>query len=133
MRIPFSKIFRNNSNKIPELVTRQLLSNFPEAKNIDWENKDNCFEAVFYLNDIEHIARFSKTGEMLEYKKNLWPSELPENIKMECHCSGEIMNAILITKKSEQNYEVIIRDEKLDRFVFVYTTKGELLESGPLQ
>ena len=133
MKIPFAKILRRYTKSIPDKVKSRLELSFPDAKNIDWEDKGHVFEAIFYLNDVEHIAQISGKGELLEYKKNLWPEELPDNIKKECNCSGEIMNGIVITRGQEVYYEVIIRDTKLDRFVFVYNNSGELLDSRPLQ
>jgi hypothetical protein len=133
MKIPFAKIFRRYTKTIPEVVFRQLKESFPNAKNIDWEYKDHHYEAVFYLNDSEYIAQISEKGILLESKKNLWPDQLPDNIKSESNCTGEIMNVILITRGDEQLYEVIIRDERLDRFLFVYNITGDLIDSRPLQ
>jgi hypothetical protein len=52
-------------------------SRFPGAFNIDWDIRQDGFEAIFYIEDAEHIARLSMEGAVVEYKKNLWPNELP--------------------------------------------------------
>lgn len=132
MKIPFFNIFKSQSKVIPGEVKKQLESSFPNAKNIDWEVKNDVCEAIFYLNDIEHIAQISKKGILLEYKKNLWPDELPEGVKTAGANAGEIMNAIVIFKGNEVFYEVIVRNEKLDRFENLYKENGELLKSALL-
>ncbi len=132
MKIPFFNIFKSQSKVIPGEVKKQLESSFPNAKNIDWEVKNDVCEAIFYLNDIEHIAQISKKGILLEYKKNLWPDELPEAVKTASANAGEIMNAIVIFKGKEVFYEVIVRNEKLDRFENLYKENGELLKSALL-
>jgi hypothetical protein len=129
MKFPFSKIFKSQSKTIPGEVKKQLDNCFPNAKNIEWEIKNNICEAIFYLNDIEHIAQISKKGDLLEYKKNLWPDELPDIIKTVGRAHGEIMNGIIIYKGEEIFYEMIIRDEKLDRFEYLFSKNGDLLES----
>lgn len=127
MKFPFFKIFKSQAKTIPGDVKKQLDFCFPNAKNIEWEFKNHIYEAIFYLYDVEHIAQFSKKGELLEYKKNLWPDELPEIIKKAGNAHGEIMNGIIIYRGQETIYEMIIRNEKLDRYEFLFTKNGELL------
>jgi len=132
MKFPFSKIFRSQAKAIPVVVKKQLENCFHNAKNIEWEVKNSIYEAIFYLNDVEHIAQFSKSGDLLEYKKNLWPDELPDAIKNAGVNFGEIMNGIIIHRGEEILYEVIIRNEKLDRFEFVFKENGEKVSSNLL-
>lgn len=129
MKFPFAKIFRSYSKSIPEKVKNQLGLNFPNAKNIDWEVKGNEYEAVFYLDEIEHIAQFSDKGDLIEYKKNLWLDELPVIVKNSGSTYGEIMNGIVITRNTNLFYELIIRDSQLDRYVYLFDDKGLLIES----
>lgn len=129
MKIPFSNIFKSQTKQIPAEVKKQLGKLFPKAKNIEWEVKNKIYEAIFYLKDVEHIAQISKEGILLEYKKNLWPDELPEIIKDNGKKYGEIMNGIIIYKGDELLYELIIRNDKLDRFEFLFNSKGDLLKS----
>lgn len=132
MKMPFSRIFNSQSKKIPGVITGQLNVGFPNAKNVDWEIKGETYEAIFYLNDVEHIAKFSKTGELIEYKKNLWLDELPEEVKIAGNAFGEIMNGIVIHRGDEILYELIIRNEKLDRFEYLISKEGIVLKSKPL-
>jgi hypothetical protein len=129
MKFPFTKIFKSYSKQIPGTVKKQLDKSFPGSKNIDWEIKNDIFEAIFYLNDVEHIAKFAKEGTLIEYKKNLWLTELPEQIKDSGGKFGEIMNGIVITRNNVLFYELIIRDTKLDRYVYLFDDKGALIES----
>jgi hypothetical protein len=129
MKFPFSKIFVSKAKAIPKVVKKQLENCFQNVKNTEWEVKNDIYEAIFYLNDVEHIAQFSKKGELLEYKKNLWPAELPDTIKNAGVSFGEIMNGIIIHRDEEILYEVIIRNEKLDRFEFVFKENGEKVSS----
>ncbi len=132
MKFPFSNIFRSQTKRIPVIVEKKLNEIFPTAKNIEWEQKEEILEAIFYLEDVEHIAQFSKTGELIQYKKNLWPEELPEILKTEGSKFGEIMNGIVIYRGADLFYEMIIRNEKLDRYEFLFNQKGGLISSALL-
>ena len=129
MKIPFIHIFKSQKKSIPDSVKSLFTEKFPDAKNIEWEKKVEIFEAIFYLNDIEHIARFSEDGLLVEYRKNLWPDELPENIKTTGATFGETMNGIIIYRGEEILYELIIRDQKLDRYEYLFDKNGEVLKS----
>jgi hypothetical protein len=129
MKFPFANIFKSNSKQIPGTVKKYLEKIFPNAKNIDWENKTDYFEAIFYLNDVEHIAKFTKEGTLIEYKKNLWLNELPDPVKITGNTFGEIMNGIVINRENVLFYELIIRDTRLDRYVYLFDDKGTLIES----
>ena len=129
MKNPFSKIFKTQAKLIPETIKVQLEAHFPGAINIDWEIKANKYEAVFYLNDVEYIALFSYDGKLLEYKKNLWPAELSEEITRESIKFGEIMNSIAIYREGIHLYEVIVRDKNLERKLLIFNHMAKLIES----
>lgn len=125
-------IFRSFKKEIPEIVQKELLFHFPEAMNIDWYPLENLYEAIFYLKDIEHIAKISKEGKLLEYKKNLWVNEVPELINTTCLNYGEIMSAIIIYSGSETNYEIIIRNKQQQRNMLILDKNGNLIDEFPI-
>lgn len=132
MKLPFLKIFQSEPRKVPEILEKKLFENFRKAVNIEWEKKEQHFEAVFYVNRIEYIALFSETGELLEYKKNMWPDELSVDITNYCFRIGEIMNAISTFKNNEVNFEVIVRDTNFNRMLLVFDSNAKLLSQKNL-
>lgn len=132
MKNPFAKIFKNSPKAIPEKVLTELNYHFPNAVNVEWEIKKENFEAIFYLEDVEHIAHISTDGMLEEYKKNLWLNELPRKITEECEQLGEIMNAILILREDKQFFEVIVRDSILKRKLFLFDETATLVSSRKL-
>jgi hypothetical protein len=129
MKISFAKIFKSHAKTVPAIVKSELFNHFPEAINIDWDSKQELWEAVFYVNDVEHIAQISETGVLKEYKRNLWPNELPGQIAAESNKCGEIMNGIVIFKEDGQFFEVIVRDTKLNRTLLLFNQEAVLLSS----
>jgi hypothetical protein len=132
MKNPFTKLFGSYPKLVPEAVRDELDKHFPNAINVEWEQKKNDYEAVFYLSDVEHIARISDVGELTEFKKNLWPEELPEPIAVKSREWGEVMNSIAIFKSGACFYEVIIRDTLFKRKLLLFDESGTLLNAGKL-
>lgn len=116
----------------PEICLNSFNRNFENAINIEWFNKNNQFEAIFYKDNIEHIALFNTSGELLEYKMNLPVDYLPRAIKKDVEYKGEIMNAVLKNKGNTIEYEVIIRDAELNRHLFLLTDLGKVIEEKRL-
>lgn len=129
MKNLLKKIFLTPFKHIPEKVKEALHLQFPEALNVEWEVRNDIYEAVFYRDDIEFIAKISEDKGIVEYKQNLKLDDLPAGISTECLKSGEIMNAIGITRGSAIFYEVIVRDKNLDRSVLLMDESANLLES----
>ncbi len=123
----FKKIFNTAPKTIPESVQKFLTTKFPEAFNIEWEFKDGLFESVFYLDGVEYIAKISESKGIVEYKINLNPTELPEQLRSSEDIHGEIMNVIAIHHNGDVMYEIIVRDKKLNRTLLLLNSSGELL------
>lgn len=121
-------IFKSFKRETPEIVQKQLLLKFPKALNIDWYSIGDLYEAVFYLDDVEHIAKISKEAKLIEYKKNLRESDVPEVIKLYCQNQGEIMSAIVIYSDAEIKYEIILRNTEQIRNMFLFNQSGKLLK-----
>lgn len=126
------KIFLTPFKQIPEKVKETLLAQFPEALNVEWDSKKGVYEAVFYVKEIEFIAKISEDLGIIEYKKNLRLDELPSHLIEECIKSGEIMNAIAINKGADVFFEVIVRDKKMERSALLLDQSGKLLENNLL-
>lgn len=125
-------IFRSFKKDAPKIVKKELLFHFPDALNIDWYLLGDKYEAIFYLLDVEHIARISKAGKLLEYKKNLWVSQVPQEIRTICSDYGEIMSAIEIYSDNETKFEIIIRDSQQVRTIFHFDSAGKLISTSAL-
>jgi hypothetical protein len=132
MKNKLLKIFGTSTKKIPDVVKKELLKQFPDAINIDWDIKDDFYEAIFYVNETEYIAKISEEEGLAGYKKNLKLDEIPEVIIAEYERLGEIMNAIAIYTKSSVLYEVIVRDKEFNRTLLLLSKTGELLESSSI-
>jgi hypothetical protein len=132
MKNIFSKIFKFSNVSLPEAVENSFLEKFGESINIEWLHSDDFYEAIFYLDDIEHIAHFDSSGKLLNLKKNLTVQAAPEHIKQKAALHGELMNVIEIREDEIVGYELIVRDEALIRFSLLLNEKGGLIQKSKL-
>jgi len=132
MKNILSKIFKFTSVTLPAPVKIAFAAKFGESLNVEWLQTDDFYEAIFYLEEIEHIARFDSTGKILNLKKNLSIHSIPEHIKEKAAKHGELMNVIEICEDEIVGYELIVRDESLIRFSLLLNEKGGLIHKNKL-
>jgi hypothetical protein len=132
MKNILSKIFNFSNVSLPEVVKNSFLEKFGDSINVEWLHSDDFYEAIFYLDDIEHIAHFDATGKLLNLKTNLSIQATPEHIKRKAVEHGELMNVIEIREEEIVGYELIVRDEALIRFSLLLNEKGGLIHKSKL-
>ena len=132
MKNILSKIFKFSNVSLPEAVKNAFSEKFGDSINIEWLQTDDSYEAIFYHEDIEHIAHFDFKGKLLNLKKNLSIHDIPSHIKEKATEHGELMNVIEISEGEIVGYELIIRDETLIRFSLLLNEKGGLIQKSKL-
>jgi len=126
------KVVEGDGVSPSEVCLHSLNQNFENAINVEWYKRENQFEAVFYRNDLEHIAIFSLSGSLTEYRLNLPADYLPDPIKKTASSRGEIMNSVMRNKGNRLEYEVIIRDSDLNRHLITLSDLGSIMEEQKL-
>jgi len=132
MKNILSKIFKFSNVSLPEAVMNSFSQKFGNSINIEWIRTDDFYEAIFYHEDIEHIAHFDSKGKLLNLKKNLSIYSIPQHIKEKAAEHGELMNVIEISEEQIVGYELIVRDEALIRFSLLLNEKGGLIQKSKL-
>ncbi|HEY3372679.1 MAG TPA: hypothetical protein VGK10_17640 [Prolixibacteraceae bacterium] len=132
MKNILGKIFKFSTVNLPAAVKIAFAEKFGESLNVEWIQSDDFFEAIFYLEEIEHIARFDATGKILNLKKNLSIQATPPHIIAKAAKHGELMNVIEICEDEIVGYELIVRDETLIRFSLLLNEKGGLINKSKL-
>ena len=115
-----------------DICLQSFKENFEYAVDIEWFNKTDYFEAIFYKSNLEHIAIFSLAGVLTEYLLNLPSDYLPEPIKNKALVRGEIMNSVMRNKGNMLEYEVIVKDKGMNRFQILFSDVGNLIEEKKL-
>ena len=124
--------FKKSHISTPKSIRQLHLQLFPQAINTEWSTIGNAIEALFYLDEIEYIAKYSASGKLESLKKNIRIDLVPEVIKASAANQGELMSAISIDKENEIVFEVIIRKSDLSRHLLFIDKFGVLLEMKAL-
>jgi hypothetical protein len=133
MKKLLDKILGGNTISPSTSAKKCLKGYFKDAISIEWSEIENGFEAIFYINNQEYISRITKDGVLLEYKINMNPSNLPEIIQTPALEYGELMNVISIQKPNKEPvYELITRNEKLERFTVLFNANGTFIKKVKL-
>lgn len=128
----FNKVLGGNSGSPPEDCLNSLQMNFPDAINVEWYGKSDHFEAIFYKNNFEHIAIFSEEGALTEYRVYITEDFLPELHRSVAYSKGELMNIVMRNKGNSIEYEIIVRDTALNRYMVVLSDIGTITEERKL-
>lgn len=129
----FKSFFEKNIIRIPKEVLETFKDKFPFAYNVEWHKHKDCFEAIFYDNEIEIISKFNKEGIWIETSTNRDVSEIPENIRASAEIYGEIMNSIEFESPDSRKYEIIVRDTQLIRYLLIVNENGEIQKNDPIE
>jgi len=132
MKNILTKILKFSKVSIPAKVKSSFLEKFGDSLNVEWLHTDESYEAIFYLNEIEHIAHFSLEGKLINLKRNLPLHTAPPCIVQKAALHGELMNVIEIREEEIVGYELIVRDESLIRFSVLLNEKGGLMQKTKL-
>jgi hypothetical protein len=110
----------------PSQFEEALKLNFENAANVEWFRLGEGYEAIFYQDNLEHLACFDSDSLLINYKVNLPEEFLPVFIKETVEGKGEIMNVVLINQGNHIVYEVIIRSSPTDRFLLILSHLGKI-------
>lgn len=132
MKNPFKNIFTSQSHSVPEKVKKHLYHFFPGAVNVEWGKNGEDYEAIFYMDEMEHIVKITAKDGVCQIKKNLKFADLMKKIRDMAATYGEVMNVISIFSDRKITYEIIVRDENLKRSMVLLNSEGQLLSLKPL-
>lgn len=68
------------ATKVPEIVTKSLISKYPNAKNVKWDKEENNYEASFENNKTESSVLFNSNGKIIETEVEISTAQLPKSI-----------------------------------------------------
>jgi len=126
-------IFSDDRTTPPKAVSDELEKQFgQEVISVEWSHKDTWYEALFYCDQMEHIARFMESGNLLEYRVNLSHDRFPVFQSRIYTEKGEVMNMVEIHYPDRLLYEVIVRDRDLIRYELLVSQDGEIISEKVL-
>ena len=123
----YQKILIHNTAIIPSSIEKRFRDFFRHPKCVEWSKTGDHFEALFFENSHEKIARFDQSGKLLEIRTNQPPLEFaaPENHPV--RAKGDLMNYIQIQSGKSSFHELIIRKPDLKRILVFLDDRYEII------
>jgi hypothetical protein len=112
----------------PQIIIEAFNNQFDTPLNTEWLKSDGFYEAVFYKNELEHIAKYQENGNPISLKINLPLELIPKQISETLNPHGEIMSVIKIKCEEKQYFETIVRDQNLHRYVILVDDSGSITD-----
>lgn len=112
----------------PQPIIDAFNKQFDSPLNTEWHKIEESFEAVFYIEELEHIAKYQADGVLISLKINLPLETIPVEIYEAAKLHGEVMNAIKIYCREVLKYELIVRDQNLTRYSLLLDAQGEIID-----
>ena len=132
MKSLIRNLFQRKPLKPPQSVIKRFTDSFYHSKNIEWSKAGRIYEALFYEDEIEKIARFDRKGNLIELRTNISPAGLPEIIYTVAKNYGELMNVICIKRDQQIFYEIIVRENALNRYLLLLNQQAAILKKEKL-
>jgi hypothetical protein len=126
------KLVEGDHIELPKACINSLQKNFEKSINVEWTKANTNFEAIFYQDNLEYIALFKADGELIEYRRIVPEGYLPFQIRQSVLEKGEVMNRVLVNRGNELFYEIIYRDQELNRFMLLISDLGKEISHSKL-
>lgn len=117
-----------SASEVPTAVQEAFKAEFANATEVEWETRDNQYEAEFEVNDVDYHALLDASGNMISQKQEIEESELPSEVMTAIRkdfADFEVDDAEKLMKDGETFYQVelekFLKDEEK-----VYSANGEL-------
>ncbi len=68
------------NSKVPSVVLNAVQAKFGNANKIEWERKDNLYEAEFKMDSVEYAVYIDPTGKLVLHKMDIKENELPATV-----------------------------------------------------
>ena len=117
---------------IPGAVTNAFKAKYPEATNVQWDDRVTNFQAKFLKDSATYEARFDKNGTWIETEKAITFDALPEAVKSAFRSSKYSDYSIRTVAEIEKanggkELRLYIRDNVLKRKYVYYSPDGTFL------
>lgn len=122
------------SSQVPSVIANKFATQFPKAKDIDWEMKGELYNVEFELGrDIDHEIWYDKAGNIVKHKQDITERDLPAAIKskLQKDFNGYRLDDLeKITEGSKSIYKMELKSSAKD-WDIVMDASGNILKQKP--
>jgi hypothetical protein len=119
--------------EVPEAVKAGFTASFPEAAKVEWEKSGESYEVEFIFNNLEHEALLNTAGDVLKFKHDVQPADLPEAVtgSISQNYSGMLVSDPERVQQGDQEYYQLELEKDEQELHLVFSADGQQ-QSEPL-
>lgn len=112
---------------VPAAVKEGFSAGFPDAARVEWEKSGESYEVEFIFNNLEHEALLNTAGDVLKFKHDVQPAELPEAVSntISQKYSGMIISDSERVQQGDQDYYQLELEKDEQELQMVFSADGQ--------
>ena len=117
------------AGKVPSVVLNTVQAKFGTASKIEWEKKNNLYEAEFKKDSTEYAVYIDSAGKLVMYKLDINENELPTAVSAIIsaqYVGYKIDDAEKIEKDGVTYYQVELEGKGKKDLELVFTADGKM-------
>ena len=117
------------ADKVPSVVLNTVQTKFGSASKIEWEKKNNLYEAEFKKDSTEYAVYIDSTGKLVVYKLDIIENELPSAVSALIrtgYVGYKIDDAGKIEKDGITYYQVELEGKGKKDLELVFSAEGKI-------
>lgn len=114
-------------SEVPSVVKNAFASEYPEAKEVDWEMKGEDYEVDFEVNNVDFALLIDGSGNIIMSKEEITKEDLPTAVTSgisKNFADLELDEVQKVEKDGKTYYQVEFDDTFRDKEV-VFTANGQ--------
>lgn len=114
------------ASQVPSLVLNSLETKFPNARDVEWETKNDNYFVDFEVDGADYNARINSKGKLLKFKYDLETNEMPETVRsaIEAKYPNKIIDGVQVIKKEGNLYYQIEFEGRFTDSHKIFDEKG---------
>lgn len=115
------------ASEVPSVVKNAFASEYPDAKDVDWEMKGKDYEVDFEIENVDYALLINSSGEIIMQKEDIFPEDLPEAVTAAINrdfADLELDNVDKVEKDGKVYYQVEFDRTFRDKEV-VFSANGQ--------
>jgi hypothetical protein len=115
---------------IPNAVTTHFTNMFPEAKKIEWRNKSDNIQVIFWQKNMQCEAKFKPDGRWLSTERQISTDSIPDKIrkalKSNDYTGWSVLKTFIVQAgDNTAQYRLVVSNKEMSRKLLCFDRQGQ--------
>ena len=124
------------TNPVPVSVSNHFTTMFPEAKSIEWRDKQTNFQVFFLTGHAKCEAKFGLDGKWIsteiQMNKDSIPEKIKESLRSSKYADWNIQSAYVLDFPDQPvQYHIVVTKDNSPNKILFFDQTGQILKDNP--